>query len=190
MRGLVLLLLLLLTPLGSNMCAKLLEGPGVTYAWGGHPWLAVPIALALFGSRRLQPKADPVISFARGLAFLSALYAVWALAAFPGEFRAVWQKLPSRQAFYENVALVPSLAVFGAASLLMIHKTVKAGEDPHARRAWLVARSQLVVAICVLLAQLWFVNQATCPYCGDFRPHILAVVLVSLIGIEGGIRFR
>ena len=129
------------------------------------------------------------ITLARGLTSASVLYATWALAILPGEFFSIRDNLRHRHTFYENIALVPILAAVGALALLAIHKTAGAGADANTWRGWFAARGQVLVAILVALAQLWFVHQAACPACDPFPAHIYALLVVTVLAFEAAWRF-
>ena len=96
----------------------------------------------------VRPPRLSIVLFARGLIVASAGIAIWALTVLPAQHFRAHQNLQYRQIFYENIAFVPILAVFGAVALLAIHKTMAA--------RW----PQLFVALSVIVVQVWLVTRA------------------------------
>jgi hypothetical protein len=171
--------------IGSSLAANLLMAPEATNSFSGGAWgLAVPIGLVLFASGFLQPRLGALRAWARGTVVLSACYAGWTLAILPGEYLRIQGNLQYRQMFYENIAMVPILAVFGAVALLTTHKTAGVFADRATFRGWLLACGEGLVAIFVALAQLWFVNRAACPLCRPFPAPAYAFIVLGIAVLE------
>ena len=177
--------------IGSSLAANLLMAPHASNSFSGGAWgLAVPIGLVLHASRSLQPRLAALRAWARGIVLLAACYAAWALAILPGEYLQIRGNLQYRQVFYENIAIVPILAVFGAVALLTTHNTAGVFDDRASFRGWLLSCGEGIVALFVTLAQLWFVNRAACPLCRPFKAPTYALIVLGIVVLEAARRSR
>lgn len=142
------------------------------------------IALAVL----VQGRPAAIVAFARSLSAISILFAAWALAILPGAFFAVRDNIHRRHPFYESIAIVPVLAVFGALALLVIHKTVAVGAPLGSWREWCSARGQGFVACAIAFAQLGFVETAVCADCDAFAARFVLAALAFVIAVQAAIR--
>lgn len=141
------------------------------------------LALVLFVVGLAQARPFRAVLFARSMVGLGMLHAAWTLVTLPGEFLSVRAHLQYRQAFYENVAFMPLLAVVAFVALVVIHNIADVTGASPSLRAWAISRGQLLIAALVILGQVVLVNRAVCPECVEVPwGAALAAITATLAG--------
>ena len=145
----------------------LFRGPGVAL-----------VTVLLFGVGLAQARPSRAVLLARSMVGLGLLFAARTLVTLPSEFLAVRANLQYRQAFYENVAFMPLLAVVALVALVVIHNVAGVTGASPSLRTWAISRGQLLIGALVILGQLVLVNRAVCPACVEV-PWAAALAFIA-----------
>lgn len=136
------------------------------------------LALVLFVAGLAQARPFRAVLFARSMVGLGMLHAAWTLVTLPAEFLSVRANLQYRQAFYENLAFMPLLAVVAFVVLIVIHHVADVTVAGASLRTWAISRGQLLIAALMILGQVVLVNRAVCPACVEV-PWVGALAIIA-----------
>lgn len=136
------------------------------------------LALFLFVLGLAQARPFRAVLFARSIVGLGMVHAAWTLVTLPGEFLSVRANLQYRQAFYENVAFMPLLAVVAFVTLIVVHHVADVTNAAASLRTWAISRGQLLIAGLMILGQVVLVNRAVCPACVEV-PWVAALAVIA-----------